>query len=59
MEFESKNACVAAAERSDVCAIVALEIIAEAVVAHVLCTAVDARLGGDTMAQVMERYQAL
>ena len=59
VEVESKTACIAAAERSDVCAIVALETIAEAVVAHVLCAAVDARLGGDTMAQVIERYRAL
>ena len=50
---------VAAAERSDVCAIVALEVIAEAVVAQVLAFAVSERLGGDTMRQVIERYQNL
>ncbi len=49
----------AASERSDVCAIFALEIIAEAVVAQVLADAVSERLGGDTMAQVIKRYQAL
>ena len=50
---------VAAAERSDVCAIVALEVIAEAVVAQVLAFAVSERLGGDTMRQLIERYQNL
>ena len=53
------EAVTAASERSDVCAIVALEIIVEAVVAQVLAFAVDERLGGDTMAQVVSRYQAL
>ncbi len=53
------EAVTAAAERSDVCAIFALEIIAEAVVAQVLADAVANRLGGDTMAQVKERYERL
>ncbi len=46
----------AASERSDVCAIFALEVIAESVVAQVLADVVSERLGGDTMAQVQERY---
>ncbi len=49
----------AASERSDVCAIFALEIIAEAVVAQVLADVVSERLGGDTMSQVKERYDRL
>ena len=49
----------AASERSDVCAIVAMETIAEAVVAQVLAFAVSERLGGDTMEQVTARYQEL
>ncbi len=53
------EATTAASERSDVCAIFALKIIAEAVVAQVLADAVDRRLGGDTMAQVLARYQGL
>ncbi len=53
------NVAVASAERSDVCAIVAMEVIAEAVVAQVLAFAVSERLGGDTMRQVIERYQNL
>ncbi len=49
----------AASERSDVCAIFALSVIAEAVVAETLANAVSERLGGDTMAQVVERYDRL
>ncbi len=49
----------AASERSDVCAIFALSVIAEAVVAEALANAVSERLGGDTMAQVVERYDRL
>ena len=50
---------IAASERSDVCAIFALEIIAEAVVAKVLADVVSKRLGGDTMAEVKQRYDLL
>ncbi len=53
------EAATAASERSDVCAIFALEIIAEAVVAEVLANAVAKRLGGDTMQEVVERYERL
>ena len=59
VDFNSKETAVAASERSDVCAIFALEIIAEAVVAQVLADAVAKRLGGDTMAEVKARYNAL
>ncbi len=59
VDFITKEPATAAAERSDVCAIFALEVIAEAVVAQVLADAVSARLGGDTMSQVRERYEAL
>ena len=59
VDFESKEAARAASERSDVCAIFALEIIAEAVVAQVIADAVSERLGGDTMAQVKRRYEEL
>ncbi len=53
------EATTAASERSDVCAIFALEIIAEAVVAQVLADVVAERLGGDTMQEVISRYQML
>ena len=59
VDCNTKEQTVAASERSDVCAIFALEIIAESVVATVLANAVDKRLGGDTMAQVKQRYDLL
>ncbi len=59
VDYATKTAAKAAPERSDVCAIFALEVIAEAVVAQVLADAVSKRLGGDTMAQVVKRYEDL
>jgi chorismate synthase len=59
VEYSTKESAVAASERSDVCAIFALEVIAEGVIPEVLANAVAARLGGDTMQEVMERYQKL
>lgn len=59
VDFSTKEIAVAASERSDVCAIFALEVIAEAAVAEALAVAVSERLGGDTIAQVKARYQAL
>lgn len=56
IDYATKEKTVAASERSDVCAIFALEIIAEAVVAEVLANSVAERLGGDTMEQVRKRY---
>ena len=50
---------VAASERSDVCAIFALERIAEAAVARVIAQAVQSRLGGDTMQEMQTRYNLL
>ena len=59
IDFLTKEQAVAASERSDVCAVFAAEVIAEAVVAQVLADAVAKRLGGDTMAEVKERYAKL
>ena len=59
VDFLTKEQAVAASERSDVCAVFAAEVIAEAVVAQVLADAVAKRLGGDTMAEVKERYAKL
>ncbi|MBQ9730041.1 MAG: chorismate synthase, partial [Clostridia bacterium] len=56
VDYKTKEEAVAASERSDVCAVFALEIIAEAVVAETLANAVQARLGGDTLAQLQKRY---
>ncbi|MBQ8428545.1 MAG: chorismate synthase [Clostridia bacterium] len=59
VDMRTKEVTTAASERSDVCAIFALEIIAEAVVCQVISDAVAERLGGDTMAQVKARYDLL
>lgn len=59
IDYNTKEQATAASERSDVCAIFALEVIAEAVVAQVLADAVAKRLGGDTIGEVKERYQRL
>ena len=59
MDFLTHERAVAASERSDVCAIFALELIAEAAVAEVLAIAVSERLGGDTMEEMKERYARL
>ena len=59
VDYVTKESTVASVERGDTCAIFALKIIAEAVVAEVLATAVSKRLGGDTMPQAIERYRLL
>ena len=59
VDFSTKEKTTAASERSDVCAIFALEIIAEAVVCQVLADAVSKRLGGDTVAEIKARYALL
>lgn len=58
-DYLTKQATTAASERSDVCAIFALETIAESAVAEALACAVAERLGGDTIEQVKTRYEAL
>ena len=59
VDYTTKEKVVADTERSDVCAIFALEIIAEAVGAEVVANAVSKRLGGDTMEEVKQRYDLL
>jgi chorismate synthase len=59
VDIVSKEGVVAANERADTCAIFALTIVAEAVVAEVIAVAVAERLGGDTFEQVKERYEKL
>lgn len=59
VDYVSKESAVAASERSDVCAIFALEMIAEAVVAQVLSDVISERLGGDTIQEVQQRYALL
>ncbi len=59
VDYKDKTQTIAASERSDVCAVFALEIILEAVVAETLANAVAERLGGDTMDEVKARYNEL
>lgn len=59
VDYLTREKTTAASERSDVCAIFALEIIAEAVVAQVLADVVSERLGGDTIREQIERYERL
>ena len=59
VNFETGEAATAAAERSDVCAVAACEVICESAVAAVLAQAVLERLGGDRMDEVIERYGRL
>ncbi len=59
VDYATGNAEIAANERSDVAAICAAEIILESVTAFTLAEVVSARLGGDNMREVIERYNAL
>lgn len=47
----------AASERSDVCAVAAAGVVCEAAVALALAEAISDMLGGDTMSEVIERYE--
>ncbi len=59
VDFNSKQPLKAATERSDACAVSACEVVLESVVCTVLATVLLERLGGDTLAQVQERYGRL
>lgn len=59
IDTETKQPAKAAGERSDVCAICAAEIILESVAAFALAEVVSARLGGDKMDEVINRYNLL
>jgi chorismate synthase len=59
VDITTREQAVACAERSDICAVFSLGIIAEAVVAEVLASAIAERLGGDTIFEVKERYDKL
>lgn len=53
------EAARAATERSDVCAVTACEVVLESALCTELCKVILERLGGDTMAEVTERYGRL
>lgn len=59
VDFITKQPVKAAVERSDVAAICAAEIIVESVTAFAIAQTVLKRLGGDTLAQCVERYAKL
>lgn len=56
VDFETKEPCRAATERSDVCAICACDVILESVICFALAQKVLERLGGDNMREISERY---
>ena len=59
VDYLTKSPAKAAGERSDVAAVCAAEIILESVTAFALAEVVSARLGGDNMKEVIQRYTAL
>ena len=58
-DYVSHEACRAAAERSDVCAILACEVILESALCTELAAVVLERLGGDNMEELIDRYGRL
>ena len=59
VDVETGEAARAAAERSDVAAILACEVVLESVLAAELAAVASERLGGDNMKEVIERYGRL
>ena len=59
VDYATHAACRAAAERSDVCAILAFEVIAESAVCTELAAVVLERLGSDNMDALLRRYEEL
>lgn len=59
VDYITKEKVTAAGERSDVAAICACEVILESAVASALCEVVLARLGGDNMREIKQRYDLL
>ena len=59
VDFDTKEACRAATERSDVCSVAACDVILESVVCFALAQKILERLGGDNMREVKERWNRL
>jgi chorismate synthase len=57
VDIETKEALSSHKERSDVCAVPAAGVVAEAMVAWALAQAVMERMGGDTMEELKERWE--
>lgn len=58
VDLDSKSAVEATVERSDVCAVPAAAVVAEAVVAIELAAAFIEKFGGDSMAEIRRNYDA-
>lgn len=56
VDIQTKQPTSAQIERSDVCAVPAMGVVAEAMVAFVLAKAYLEKFGGDTMEEVLERF---
>ncbi|MDE6200693.1 MAG: chorismate synthase [Clostridiales bacterium] len=56
VDISTRKQATAASERADVCAVPAGGVVCEAAVAIALCEALSDMLGGDTMAEVKQRY---
>ena len=59
VDFETKEACRAATERSDVCSVCACDVIMESVICFALAEKILSRLGGDNMRDLKARWDAL
>ncbi len=59
VDVETMRGARAAAERSDVCAVSACEVVLEAALCHELAAVCSERLGGDNMEEVRKRYGEL
>ncbi|MEJ6950069.1 chorismate synthase [Natronospora cellulosivora (SeqCode)] len=58
IDIESKEAFAASVERSDVTAVPAAGVVAEAMLSFVLARALLEKFGGDSMAEIMNNYKA-
>lgn len=59
VNFNTKERARASAERSDVCAVPACEVVCESALLCEIAKAVSERLGGDTLAEWQQRYAEL
>ena len=59
LDLETGKALAAGYERSDVCAVSAASVVAEAMVLLVLCDAVLTRVGGESITELQDRYADL
>ena len=59
VNYNTKEPAKAEAERSDVCAVPACEVVCESAILCELAKAVSERLGGDTLGELKKRYEEL